>query len=219
VSRNTISHPGLCQQAPARWADPHQQAATRRLCLSCPRLDRCRRETLTENRTFGMWAGVWIDHDLPDKRHLLKPGPRLRSRPPPTPSRRTRVGTLPVNELPPNAAAMVTARASGHCEILAPACLLHQQLIFTRRPQGAAQPPDSPFRPRGLQQLRRTHRTNRPRHRAALRLHHRPPPTHHPLAGLLAATTLGPADPFRSTHRPPRPPRRHRPPAAPGLTR
>jgi Transcription factor WhiB len=144
VSRNTISHPGLCQQAPARWADPHQQAATRRLCLSCPRLDRCRRETLTENRTFGMWAGVWIDHDLPDKRHLLKPGPRLRSRPPPTPSRRTRVGTLPVNELPPNAAAMVTARASGHCEILAPACLLHQQLIFTRRPQGAAQPPDSP---------------------------------------------------------------------------
>jgi hypothetical protein len=144
VSRNTISHPGLCQQAPARWADPHQQAATRRLCLSCPRLDRCRRETLTENRTFGMWAGVWIDNDLPDKRHLLQPTPRLRSYPPPGPTRRTRVGALAVNELPPNAAAMVTARASGHCEILAPACLLHQHLIFTRRPQGAGQPPDSP---------------------------------------------------------------------------
>jgi hypothetical protein len=39
---------------------------------------------------------------------------------------------------------MVTARASGHCEILAPACLLDQQLILTRRAQGAATPPDSP---------------------------------------------------------------------------
>jgi hypothetical protein len=144
MSRNNISHPGLCQQAPARWADPNQQAATRRLCLSCPRLDRCRRETLTENRTFGMWAGVWIDNDLPAKRHLLQPAARLRSCTPPQRARQTRVGALPVNELSPNAAAMVTARASGHCEILAPACLLDQQLIFTRRPQGVAQPPDSP---------------------------------------------------------------------------
>jgi hypothetical protein len=144
VNRNNISHPGLCQQAPARWADPSQQAATRRLCLSCPRLDRCRRETLSENRTFGMWAGVWIDNDLAAKRHLLQPTPRLRSCAPPRRRRQTRVGRLPVNELSPTAAAMVTARASGHCEILAPACLLDQQLIVTRRAQGAAAPPDSP---------------------------------------------------------------------------
>ena len=54
------------------------------------------------------------------------------------------VGALPVHQLPAAAAAMVTARASGHCEILAPACLLVQHLIFTRRPQGAPLPPDSP---------------------------------------------------------------------------
>jgi Transcription factor WhiB len=143
VNRN-ISHPDLCQQAPGRWADPSQQAATRQLCLSCPRLDRCRRETLSEKRTFGMWAGVWIDNDLSAKRHLLQPTPRLRSCAPPRRRRQTHVGPLPVNDLSPTALAMVTARDSVHCEILAPACLLDQQLILTRRAQGAAKPPDSP---------------------------------------------------------------------------
>jgi len=143
-SRNTVSHPGLCQRAPARWADPAQQAATRRLCLSCPRLQRCRTETLTEKRTFGMWAGVWIDHDLPAKQHLLQPTTSLRPVATPRRRRAARIGPLPVNELPSAAAALVTARASGHCEILAPACLLVQHLIFTRRPQGSLLPPDSP---------------------------------------------------------------------------
>lgn len=144
MSRNTVSLPGFCQRAPERWADPAQQAATRRLCLSCPRLQRCRTETLAEKRTFGMWAGVWIDHDLPAKRHLLRPAASLRGTV--TTRRRTSplVGALPVHQLPAAAAAMVTARASGHCEILAPACLLVQHLIFTRRPQGTPLPPDSP---------------------------------------------------------------------------
>lgn len=144
MSRNTVSHPGLCQRDPHRWADPAQQAATGRLCLSCPRLQRCRTETLTEKRTFGMWAKVWIDHDLPAKRHLLQPATSLPNTATPRRRRTPRVGALPVNQLPPNAAAMVTARASGHCEILAPACLLVQHLIFTRRPQGSPLPPDSP---------------------------------------------------------------------------
>jgi hypothetical protein len=143
VSRNTLSHPGLCQQAPSRWADPTQQATTRRLCMKCPRLQRCRRETLSEKRTFGMWAGVWIDHDLAAKRHLLQPKSRLRTIAQP-PQRSTRVGPLPINELCAPAAAMVTARSSGHCEILAPACLLDQHLIFTRRTQGSPLPTDSP---------------------------------------------------------------------------
>jgi hypothetical protein len=132
VSRNTLSHPGLCQLEPERWADPRQQASTRRLCLSCPRLQRCRTETLSENRAFGMWAGVWIDHDLPAKAHLLQTGTRLRTISAPCRPRRTHVGLLPRNQLSPSAAALVTARASGHCEILAHGCLFDQQLIFTR---------------------------------------------------------------------------------------
>jgi hypothetical protein len=172
VNRN-ISHPGLCQQAPGRWTDPSQQAATRRLCLSCPRLDRYRRETLSEKRTFGMWAGVWIDNDLAAKRHLLQPTPRLRSCAPPRPRRQTHVGPLPVNDLSPTALAMVTARASGHCEILAPACLLDQQLILTRRAQGAATPPDSPAS--GLAACHKcAELIEQTDPHTALRLHHRP---------------------------------------------
>jgi hypothetical protein len=144
VSRNTTPHPGSCRQAPPRWPDRTQQLTTQPLGPSYLRLDRSRRETLAANHTFAMWARAPIDNDLPAKRHLLQPTPRLRSCAPPRPSRQTRVGALPVNELPPNAAAMVTARASGHCEIMAPACLLGQQLIFTRRTQGCPLPPDSP---------------------------------------------------------------------------
>ncbi|OLT84737.1 hypothetical protein BKG58_15865 [Mycobacteroides abscessus subsp. abscessus] len=81
-----------------------------------------------------MWAGVWIDHDFETKRHLLAlmPPQALLPRPagpPPTPL----VSALPVMNITTEAAALVAARASGHCEILAPACLLRQQLIFNRR--------------------------------------------------------------------------------------
>src|SRR5258705_411910 len=68
-----------------------------------------------------------------------------------------------------------------------------------------------------LPQLRRTDRTNRSAHRAALRLHHRPPPARHQLAGLLAATALGAAEPLPPTHRPPRPAADDRPTAPPPL--
>ena len=144
MSRNTISHPGLCQQAPSRWADPRQQSTTRRLCMKCPRLERCRRETLTENRTFGMWAGVWIDHDLPAKRHLLQPKSRLRAiAPHPTPDHPRR-DHCPSTNCPRRRRPWSPPAASGHCEILAPACLLDQHLIFTRRTQDCPLPADSP---------------------------------------------------------------------------
>lgn len=126
MSRNTTSHPGLCERDPA------------------PRLHRCRAETLRENRTFGMWAGVWLDHDLPTKRHLLQPDTRLRSITAPAHTHTTRVGSLAINQLSSTAAAMVTARASRHCQILGPACLLHQELIFTRQNHAAATPIGSP---------------------------------------------------------------------------
>lgn len=82
-----------------------------------------------------MWAGVWIDHDFPTKRSQLTtphtPRGLRTKRGGPGPS--AAVQTLLVNQATPAAAALITARASGHCEILAPACHLSQQLIFTRR--------------------------------------------------------------------------------------
>ena len=208
MSRNTLSHPGLCQQAPSRWADPTQQATTRRLCMKCPRLQRCRRETLTEKRTFGMWAGVWIDHDLPAKRHLLQPKSRLRAIAQ-HPQRSTRVGPLPINELSP------AGRGHGHRPLQRP--LRNPCPRMPARPTPHIHPPDPRLpatdrlprrRTCRLHQLRRADRTNRPRHRTALRLHHHHRPPHHQLARLLAPTTLGHPQPLRPPHRPTRAPPR-----------
>lgn len=56
--------------------------------------------------------------------------PPVVSRPP---SRRTRVGALLITPPPAPIAAQITARASGHCEIMAPACTYQQAVIFSRR--------------------------------------------------------------------------------------
>ncbi len=146
MSRNSFEQSGLCARDPARWLDPEQQTATRRLCLSCPRLTLCRTQTLDDQPQHGMWAGVWIDNDFDAKSHLLHPpteAPRLPSRTAPAPA--SLVSVLPVLNVTAAAAALVAARASGHCEIMAPACLFRQQLIFTRRYDlGAGTAADSP---------------------------------------------------------------------------
>ncbi|WP_109558029.1 WhiB family transcriptional regulator [Mycobacteroides abscessus] len=76
VSRNSDIPNGLCTRDPARWLDPEQQSATRRLCLSCPRLSLCRNQTLNDKPLHGMWAGLWIDHDFDTKHHRLQPAAR-----------------------------------------------------------------------------------------------------------------------------------------------
>jgi hypothetical protein len=49
------------------------------------------------------------------------------------PGRRSCVGKLLTTTPPPAIAAQITARASGHCEVMAPACTYQQALIFGRR--------------------------------------------------------------------------------------
>lgn len=49
------------------------------------------------------------------------------------PARRTIVGTLVTTAAPATVAAQITARASGYCEVMAPACTYQQALIFLRR--------------------------------------------------------------------------------------
>lgn len=91
-----------------------------------------------------MWAGVWIDNDFDAKRHLLERQGRERRLPHmQVPAAARLVSVLPVHNIAGAAAALVAARASGHCEIMAPACLLRQQLIFTRR-QDLDVPAESP---------------------------------------------------------------------------
>ncbi|MEE6140650.1 hypothetical protein SKC41_30615 [Mycobacterium sp. 050128] len=109
-----------------------------------------------------MWAGVWIDGDFPTKKHLLGLASwptanteAVASQPvPPSaapatthasrPGRRARVRKLVLTAPAPAIAEQIAARASGHCEIMAPACTFEQAAIFSRRRRPHPQPLGSP---------------------------------------------------------------------------
>ncbi|GLD08885.1 WhiB family transcriptional regulator [Mycobacterium kiyosense] len=153
--KTDTSSPSLpCQQNPGDWFDPRRRAFTRRQCLKCANRSDCAAAAIRHRPSYGMWAGVWIDGDLAVKQHLLglphpdigpsltpqspDPQPHPPTPPPPAPAgspraRRARVGKLPTTPPAPAVAALITARASGHCEIMAPACTHQQSAIFTRR--------------------------------------------------------------------------------------
>lgn len=145
-----------CSRGQAEWFDPRRQAFTRAQCLRCPTLAACAQSALRKPPSYGMWAGVWIDGDFGAKKRLLltaaaacpEPSPRpdpVRAIAAPSlpaatrsPSRRTLVGALLTTPPPTPIAALITARASGNCEIMAPACTYQQAVIFTRRRRAAS---------------------------------------------------------------------------------
>jgi hypothetical protein len=150
-----------CLQHPGDWFDPKRRTFTRQQCLNCPNLFQCSQSALHNQPSYGMWAGVWIDGDFTTKKQLLgahaRPAsnaksPETQPGPPPAtpsarhprPSRRTRVGKLLITAPLPAIAAQITARASGHCEIMAPACTYHQAAIFARRRGANPRPLGSP---------------------------------------------------------------------------
>lgn len=141
-----------CQQNPADWCDPTRRSFTRQQCLQCPQRSDCARSTLQNKPSYGMWAGIWINNDFTSKQHLLlldPPPPPARAAEPaehadpapvqktrarvPRRARRLRVGRLLLASPPPATAALISARASAHCEIMAPACTYQQAAIFSRR--------------------------------------------------------------------------------------
>jgi hypothetical protein len=151
-----------CLQHPGDWFDPKCRTFTRHQCLKCPIRDQCAQSALRARPAYGMWAGVWIDGDFHDKQHLLllaqpepTPSPKPLDQQPITPApaasrqprgrRPKRVGKLVVASPPPAIAAQITARASGNCEVMAPACTYQQGAIVSRR-RGAttARPLGSP---------------------------------------------------------------------------
>lgn len=151
-----------CLQRPGDWFDPRRRTYTRQQCLACPSLLACSQSALRREPSYGMWAGVWIDGDFPTKRHLLG----LATRPPADtkplahqpvtpsaapvirhalrPGRHVRVKRLLITSPAPVIAERITARASGHCEIMAPACTYEQAVIFSRRRRQHPRPLGSP---------------------------------------------------------------------------
>ncbi|MGV7724248.1 WhiB family transcriptional regulator [Mycobacterium kansasii] len=147
----------LCLQRPGDWSSPQGRTLARHQCLNCPTLRSCAEAALRHRPSYGMWAGVWINGDFADKQRQLeltataitptkppKPHP-ISTPPPPAPPphatqrapRPGRVGKLCTTVPPAPVAALIAARASGHCEIMAPACTYQQSAIFSRRRGGA----------------------------------------------------------------------------------
>lgn len=147
-----------CQRHPADWVDPTRQTFTRRQCLSCPGLGDCATAARRDRPDYGTWAGIWINGDFTAKQHLLgsrNPAPQPQPlvpqppsvtppRPVPDRARPSRVGRLCTTAPPPPVAALITARATGHCEIIAPGCTHQQAAIFARRRATPPTPLGSP---------------------------------------------------------------------------
>jgi hypothetical protein len=85
-----------------------------------------------------MWAGIWIDGNLAEIAHYLHAV--AQAAPPRTPPPATNTHLVEAARRPPvippptkhTVAAVITARSSGHCEIMTPECLLRLETIASR---------------------------------------------------------------------------------------
>ena len=132
-----------CQQDPDRWFDRADRTHALAGCLACPARSWCARQALSDRAPWGMWAGIWIEGNLADAAPYLRaiadaapPAP-----PPPTaPASAANAQCIEAPRRPPviqppakhAVAAVITARSSGHCEIMAPDCGLGLEAIASR---------------------------------------------------------------------------------------
>ena len=127
-----------CQRDPDRWFDRRNRTDALTGCLACPARSWCARQALSDHATAGMWAGIWIDGNLADVADYLQAIAEAAppsTPPPPTTIHRTEPPRLPPVIRPPakhTAAAVITARSSGQCEIMAADCLLTLDAIASR---------------------------------------------------------------------------------------
>jgi hypothetical protein len=127
-----------CQRDPDRWFDRRNRTDALTGCLACPARSWCARQALSDHATAGMWAGIWIDGNLVDVADYLQAIAEAAppsTPPPPRTIHRTEPPRLPPVIRPPakhTAAAVITARSSGHCEIMAADCLLTLDAIASR---------------------------------------------------------------------------------------
>jgi hypothetical protein len=127
-----------CQGDPDRWFDRTNRTQTLAGCLACPARSWCARQALRNRASWGMWAGIWIDGNHAEVARYLHA--IAQPAPPRTPPLATNTqcieGARPSPVIPPPAkhtvAAVITARSSGHCEIMTPDCLLGLEVIASR---------------------------------------------------------------------------------------
>jgi hypothetical protein len=128
-----------CQRDPDRWFDRTDLTHALAGCLACPARSWCARRALGDHASWGMWAGIWIDRNLADVAHYLQAIAQSAptSPPPATGTCRIEAARRPpgiCSPTKPNVAAVITARSSGHCEIMALDCRLRVETIASRIP-------------------------------------------------------------------------------------
>jgi hypothetical protein len=131
-----------CRSDPERWFDRTGRTHALAACLACPARSWCAREALSVKPSWGMWAGIWIDGNLAAAEHYLRAIAQTTTltTPPPT-------NIQPQAQLSPrqavvvirpsarnSVAAVIMARSSGHCEIMAADCGLDLDAIASRIP-------------------------------------------------------------------------------------
>lgn len=154
MSAAAVSRPAVlpCQRDPDRWFDGANRTQALAGCLSCPARARCAREALAVKPSSGMWAGIWIDHNLADVAHYLRAiaedQPQAAAPLTPLPAQRiARPRPRPELFVPRGkhtAPAAITARSSGHCEIMTRDCSLRLDTIASRIRGRAISPQSNP---------------------------------------------------------------------------
>lgn len=133
-----------CRRDPERWFDPRDRRHALEHCLACPRRRWCAQAALTVRPSFGMWAGIWINrdfpraasylraiaHDLETESRLAPPEPPA-ALPEPVPLTTTLRGRGATRSIC-SPAALIAARASGHCEVMTAQCGLGYDAIVSR---------------------------------------------------------------------------------------
>jgi hypothetical protein len=127
-----------CQRDPDRWFDRADRTHALAGCLACPARSWCARQALGDHASWGMWAGIWIDGNLADIAPYLQAiAEAAPPNPPPPVTNAHRIEAPPRSPVirPPathTVMATITARSSGHCEIMAPDCRLGLDAIASR---------------------------------------------------------------------------------------
>lgn len=129
------AHPLACHRDPDSWLDPHARTRTLPECLRCPARRACAQRALATTAPYGQWAGIWLNgrHGEPEVRYLEA---IANDRPLDARTSPTDTGTpVPIDSpksVEQSPAALVLARSSGHCEIMARRCRLTCEVLMVR---------------------------------------------------------------------------------------
>jgi hypothetical protein len=143
-----------CRNDPERWFDSHNRTYALERCLGCCHRSWCAQQAL-DGASYGMWAGIWIDDNLtelaPYLRAIADAPAGNAPNTPQQPSAATWSPTRSQATPPPVSAktcapiakrdtalramlAVISARSSGHCEVMTPVCRYTFDTLASRIP-------------------------------------------------------------------------------------